>query len=147
MLPLLLASSKLYSICKWFINTPTHHRCHSRAVFRIQPPHYSLASRLPRKCISFPQSKHCKYLHCKTQSSFQAPWRVRLNASACKHRNAHAYDAKEMVDLYHTFWIRPWPRCLPPQNILSDRRQRARERGRYSTRWDRWYLIAERNKI
>lgn len=32
-----------------------------------------------------------------------------------------------MVDLYHTLWIRPWPCCLPPQNILSDQRRRGKE--------------------
>lgn len=53
--------------------------------------------------------------------------------------HAHTYDAKEMVDLYHTLWIRPWPLCLPPQNILSD--QRDGERMRYKQDGGRWLFF------
>lgn len=37
-----------------------------------------------------------------------------------------------MVDLYHTFWIRPWPCCLP-QNILFTREKEADRT--MQTRW------------
>lgn len=52
-----------------------------------------------------------------------------------------------MVDLYHTFWIRPWPCCLPPKNILSDQKERQRQRCRQDGVNDVIYNTREKHKI
>lgn len=72
---------------------------------------------------------------------------VNTNTQEHTPTDTHAYDAKEMVDLYHTFWIRPWPCCLPPQNILPDQRDGKRTRSKQDGEDDVIYNSKEKHKI